>query len=71
MKVAPQHQLARHQVAVGAVFCVLGLAVAGTAPITGTPGSGRTEVTQMVGGVILCAGWVLLAWGIHRLGRSH
>jgi hypothetical protein len=60
----------RRQLAAGAMLCVLGLAVAGTAPIAGTPGSARTEATQTLGGVLLLVGWAVLAWGIHRLGRS-
>ena len=60
----------RHQLAAGAVLSVLGLALAGTAPIPGTPGSGRTEAMQTVGGILVLVGWALLAWGIHRLGRS-
>jgi hypothetical protein len=65
MKVTPRHQLAA-----GAMLCALGLAVAGTAPIAGTPGSGRTEAMQTLGGVLVIVGWAVLAWGIHRLGRS-
>ncbi len=52
------------------MLCALGLAVAGTAPIAGTPGSGRTEAMQTLGGVLVIVGWAVLAWGIHRLGRS-
>jgi hypothetical protein len=65
MNVAPRHQLAA-----GAVLSVLGLAVAGTAPIVGTSGSGRTEAMQTLGGVLVIVGWAVLAWAIHRLGRS-
>jgi hypothetical protein len=28
------------------------------------------QIQQALGGAIVLAGWVLLAWGIHRLGRS-
>jgi hypothetical protein len=28
------------------------------------------HIQEALGGAIVLAGWVLLAWGIHRLGRS-
>jgi hypothetical protein len=60
----------RRLVAVGAGLSVLGLAIAGTAPIAGTSGSDRTAAMQTAGGILVMVGWILLAWGIHRLGRG-
>ena len=54
----------------GALFTVVGLAIAATAPIAGTAGSERTGVQQLCGGVIVILGWMVLAWGIHRFGRE-
>jgi hypothetical protein len=56
----------RRCVAMGAGLCVLGLALSGTAPV-GTAGGLTAQTT---GGVLVVAGWALLAWGIHRLGRK-
>jgi hypothetical protein len=52
--------------AMGAGLCVLGLALSGTAPVATAGG----QVGTMTGGVFVVAGWALLAWGIHRLGRD-
>jgi uncharacterized membrane protein YidH (DUF202 family) len=60
----------RRLLAVGAGLTALGIAVAGTAPILGTSGSSRTVTQQLVGGVLVLAGWVVLALGIHRFGRG-
>jgi len=60
----------RRLVAAGAVATVVGIAVAGTAPIFGTGSDDRTQTQQTAGGVVTLAGWALLAWGIHRLGRE-
>jgi len=54
----------------GALATALGLAVAATAPVVGTASAGRVGAQQTVGGVVVLAGWGLLAWGIHRFGRS-
>jgi hypothetical protein len=49
---------------------VLGIAIAGTAPIVGTEGSSRTVAQQIAGGVVVVLGWAILAWAIHRFGRE-
>ncbi len=53
----------------GATLTALGIALAATAPVLGTPGAERTRTQEFLGGVVLLAGWALLAWGIHRFGR--
>jgi len=60
----------RRMLAAGAGLTALGIAIAGTAPILGTEGSSRTLAQQVAGGVVLLAGWVVLALGIHRFGRG-
>jgi hypothetical protein len=60
----------RQLVAAGAVVTVLGIAIAGTAPVLGTEGSSRTLAQQTVGGVVVVLGWALLAWAIHAFGRA-
>jgi hypothetical protein len=54
----------------GALLTVLGLAIAATSPIVGAEGSERTAAQQLAGGIVVLAGWALLAWGIHRFGRE-
>jgi hypothetical protein len=61
---------ARRLLAAGAVVTAAGIAIAGTAPVAGTEGSSRTQAQQIVGGVVLLLGWVILAWAIHRFGRE-
>jgi hypothetical protein len=61
---------ARRLLAVGAALSVLGIAIAGTAPVAGTEGSSRTQTQQIVGGVVVLLGWAILAWAIHRFGRG-
>jgi hypothetical protein len=60
----------RRLVVAGALTTVVGIGVAGTAPVLGTGGDARIEAQQTAGGVMTLAGWALLAWGIHRLGRE-
>jgi hypothetical protein len=60
----------RRWMTVGAVLTVLGIAVAGTAPVVGTAPLERVEDQQTAGGVMVVLGWVVLAWGIHRFGRE-
>jgi hypothetical protein len=60
----------RQLLAAGAIVTVLGIAIAGMAPILGTEGSSRTSAQQVAGGVVVVLGWALLAWGIHRFGRE-
>ena len=60
----------RRLLAAGALATVLGIAVAGTAPISGTEGAMRTHGQQIVGGVLVVLGWALLAWAIHAFGRA-
>jgi hypothetical protein len=57
-------------VVAGALTTALGLAVAATAPIFGTAPIDRIERQQTAGGLVIVLGWVILAWGIHRYGRS-
>ena len=54
----------------GILATALGIAVAATAPVLGTPGSDRTRTQELAGGVVVVLGWALLAWGIHRFGRA-
>ena len=56
--------------ALGALVTVSGLAVAATAPIVGTGVAERIESQQRAGGLLVVAGWALLAFGIHRFGRE-
>jgi hypothetical protein len=60
----------RRVLGAGVVVTAIGLAVTGTAPVTGTPGSTRTPVQQDVGGGVVVLGWALLAWGVHAFGRQ-
>ena len=60
----------RRLVAAGAVATVVGIAVAGTAPIFGTGADDSAQTQQTAGGILTLTGWALLAWGIHRLGRE-
>lgn len=60
---------ARRLLTLGAVLTALGIAIAATAPVLGTPGAERTRAQEFLGGIVLVAGWALLAWGIHRFGR--
>ncbi len=48
---------ARQFLVAGAALCATGLGVAGT-------------VSPTFGGTLLVAGWALLAYAIHRFGRS-
>jgi hypothetical protein len=63
-------QGAARVVVAGALTTALGLAVAATAPIFGTAPIDRIERQQTAGGLVIVLGWVILAWGIHRYGRS-
>jgi hypothetical protein len=54
----------------GALATALGVAITATAPVLGTPGAERTRPQELVGGLIVLAGWAMLAWGIHSFGRS-
>lgn len=60
----------RRWMTLGAVLTVLGIALAGTAPVVGTAPRERVEDQQTAGGVAVVLGWVILAWGIHRFGRE-
>ena len=61
----------RRLVLAGAMVTVAGLAVAATAPVVGVGPAARVEVQQGAGGLVVLAGWVLLALGIHRFGREN
>ena len=61
---------ARRMLASGALATALGVAITATAPVLGTPGAERTRPQELVGGLIVLAGWAMLAWGIHSFGRS-
>jgi hypothetical protein len=54
----------------GALATAAGLATAGTAPIVGVSAPERIEGQQTAGGIVVLLGWALLAWGIHRFGRT-
>ncbi|MGH7269357.1 MAG: hypothetical protein ACREJ3_02920 [Polyangiaceae bacterium] len=58
----------RRLIALGAAVTAAGLALAGTAPVVAEAGWRGGQ--QPAGGVVVLAGWALLAWGIHRLGRE-
>lgn len=60
----------KQSIAAGALLTVLGVAIAGTAPVLGTDGASRTHAQQAVGGVLVVLGWALLAWAIHAFGRE-
>jgi hypothetical protein len=60
----------RRIILAGACVAVAGLAIAGTAPIVGVGAADRIREQQSIGGVLVLAGWVALAWGIHRFGRE-
>jgi hypothetical protein len=57
-------------VVAGALATIAGIAVAGTAPIFGTGADDRAHTQQTAGGITVLAGWALLAWAIHKLGRE-
>ncbi len=54
----------------GALLTALGLAIAATSPIVGTPGAEHARPQQMLGGISVLLGWAALAWGVHRFGRA-
>jgi hypothetical protein len=54
----------------GALTTAVGLVVAATAPIFGTAPLDRIQRQQTSGGLVVLLGWAVLAWGIHRFGRS-
>jgi hypothetical protein len=56
--------------ALGAALTVVGLAIAGTAPIVGIGSDERLQARQSAGGVVVILGWLLLGLAIHRLGRE-
>jgi hypothetical protein len=60
----------RRMLAAGAIITVLGIAIAGTAPVPGTRGGGGALSQPIVGGVLVVLGWALFAWAIHRFGRA-
>jgi len=60
----------RRLILAGALVTASGLAVAATAPIVGTRPADRVEAQQGAGGLLVVAGWALLALGIHRFGRG-
>ena len=64
------HLSSRRVLAIGAVLTAVGLAIAGTSQGGPAADSSRGSAEQLVGGLIVLAGWALLAWGIHRLGRE-
>lgn len=60
----------RRLLGAGALATALGLGLAATAPVLGTPGAERTRPLEFFGGVFVIAGWALLAWAIHSFGRE-
>ena len=67
---AERDRQARRLLVVGALLTAVGIAVAATAPISGTAPAGGIHGQQTAGGLVLLAGWGILAWGIHRFGRG-
>jgi uncharacterized membrane protein YidH (DUF202 family) len=61
---------ARRLLAFGVILTAIGVAIAATAPVLGTEGSARTRSQQTAGGVVVLVGWAVLAWAIHRFGRT-
>lgn len=57
-------------VALGAIFTVTGLIAAATAPVAGTVGAERMQTQQSLGGAAALLGWLVLGWGVHKLGRE-
>jgi hypothetical protein len=75
MSTVPQRPLgpaarARLAMGLGAVATVAGIFVAGASPLAQTAGAERAASQQTVGGLLVVAGWVVLAWGIHWFGRA-
>jgi hypothetical protein len=60
----------RRLLGAGAVVTVLGIAIAGTAPVLGTGADERARTQQAAGGITVLLGWAALGWGIHRFGRE-
>ena len=54
----------------GALLTAVGLATAALVPVARAADAERLLLWQRAGGVMLLAGWAVLAWGIHRFGRS-
>jgi len=60
----------RRLILAGALVTASGLGVAATAPVVGTGPADRVEAQQRAGGVLVLAGWAILALGIHKFGRQ-
>ena len=60
----------RRMLALGALFTVLGLAIAATSPMVAVAGPGRPQAQSLTGGMVVLVGWALLVWGVHRFGRE-
>jgi hypothetical protein len=60
----------RRLILVGALVTASGLGVAATAPVVGTRSPDAIVIQQRVGGLIVLAGWAILALGIHKFGRQ-
>ncbi len=61
---------ARRVLLAGALLTITGLAIAATSPIVGTGELERIHTQQTAGGALVVAGWALIAWGVHRIGRE-
>lgn len=61
---------ARRLLGAGAIVTVLGIAIAGTAPVLGTGADDWARTQQAAGGITVLLGWAALGWGIHRFGRE-
>jgi len=60
----------RRWLAIGGAATAFGLAVLATAPLTiGEPAAGA-RAREIVGGLSVVTGWLVLAWAIHRFGRE-
>ena len=60
----------RRLILAGALVTALGLGVAATAPVVGTRPPDVIVAQQRVGGLLVLAGWAILALGIHKFGRQ-
>ena len=60
----------RRLILVGALVTASGLGVAATAPVVGTRPADSIVAQQRAGGLLVIAGWAILALGIHKFGRQ-
>lgn len=61
---------ARQGLAIGAGLTAVGLLVAATAPVMGADAGAGARARELIAGLFVVGGWLILAWAIHRLGRE-